>query len=90
MKFFKILKGHFWTHGIDEPFEYLAQILDVIPETIRVYCRQADSGIGSGKYKLNPKAASWLIEESFKVMEQGEIRNPVQEFLESKGNIDGE
>ncbi len=90
MKFIKILKGHFWTHGIDNPIEYLAGKLELKPETIRIFCRQANIGIGSEKNQLNLKTAAWLIEESFKVMEQGEIRNPVQLFLDSKGeNING-
>jgi hypothetical protein len=90
MDFIKILKGHFWTHGIENPIKYLAQKLDVLPETIRLYCRKANNGVGSGEGKLSPKSASWLTDESFKVMEQGEIRNPVQLFLEEKGEkIDG-
>ncbi|MCK4639795.1 MAG: hypothetical protein KAU06_00520 [Candidatus Marinimicrobia bacterium] len=90
MKFIKILKGHFWTHGIEDPIKYLAGKLEFKPETIRIFCRQAINGVGSGKGQLNPKTAAWIIEQSFKVMEQGEIRNPVQLFLESKGEkIDG-
>ena len=85
MKFIKILKGHFWTHGIDNPIQYLAEKLDLKPETVRIYCRQAANGVGKKKYQLNPKVSAWIIEQSFRVMEQGEIRNPVQLFLESKG-----
>lgn len=85
MKFIKILRGHFWTHGIEEPIEHLASLIDMNPETIRVYCRKADNGIGPGENQLSPVTSAWLIEESFKVMEQGEIRNPIQLFLDSKG-----
>jgi hypothetical protein len=85
MEFIKILKGHFWTHGVEDPIEYLASLLNVHEETIRVYCRQANIGIGTSENQLSPKTAAWLIEESFKVMHQNEIRNPVQEFFNSEG-----
>jgi len=84
MEFIKILKGHFWTHGIPHPIRYLAEILNVNDETIRVYCRQANFGVGDLHHQLSPKTASWLIEQSIEVMDEGESRNPVQEFLRPK------
>ena len=82
MKFLKVLKGHFWSHGVDEPIQFLADKLGVNPETIRVYCRQADNGVGTGSDQLSPTVVSWLKDQSFAVMTQMESFNPVSKFFD--------
>lgn len=83
MKFIKTLVAFFRAHGIADPIAHLAAAGGVGPDSIWLYCRQADHGIGRGERLLDPKVAAWLVYESERTLAALES-NPVREFLEPR------
>ena len=88
MKFRALLITFFRSHKIagkpvNDPVSHLATAGNVSRDTIYLYCRQAERGIGRGEELLDPKVAGWLIYESEK-MPGGLEGNPVRDYLERK------
>lgn len=81
MSFRETLIAFFKAHGIRDPVAYLARRGGVKPDSVYVYLRQAQEGVGRGAALLDPKVAAWFIWESNRVLRDVE-HNPVREFLE--------
>lgn len=80
-----LFENHGVTDGnITDPIVYIAAVTDRTTDTIYVWLRQAEQGIGPGQDQLDPVNAMtliWIADQALIDNEKPMVDNPVRDYL---------